>query len=132
VVVDTNVLVSALLKPGSVPSQVVMRVLAGEATCCWDARIVAEYTEVLARPRFDFRPSDQRDVLTGLAAKAIPVIADRVEITLVDEDDRPFFEVAAARAFLVTGNARHFPPHPLVTSPAAFLRLLDGRTPAIP
>ena len=110
-VVDTNVLVSGLLSPFGPPGVIVRLVAAGRLNLCYDARIVAEYTEVLRRPTFPFN-SDEIGALTaqieagGELISPVPLAAP-----LPDPDDEPFLEVAiAARAeFLVTGNGHHFP-----------------------
>ena len=52
VVVDTNVLVSALIQPLGKPAQVLALVRSGALTLLHDERILAEYGEVLRRPRF--------------------------------------------------------------------------------
>ena len=112
VVVDTNVLVSGLLSPFGPPGVIVRLVSAGRLSICYDARIVAEYTDVLNREAFPF----SRDEISALTAQieAGGVLASPVPLTvrLPDPDDEPFLEVAvAARAeYLVTGNGDHFPP----------------------
>ena len=50
-VVDTNVLVSGLYYSGSLPGRVLATVQSGLLTPVSDRRILAEYTEVLARPK---------------------------------------------------------------------------------
>lgn len=111
IVLDTNVLVSGLLNPHGAPGRVVDLVIAGEVRVAYDDQLVAEYREVLIRPKFSFDPRDVREVLRGLTADGVPVTARPVAATLPDPDDLPFLEVAlAARAeALVTGNLRHFP-----------------------
>ena len=56
VVVDTNVLVSALLRQGTPPAAVLDALLGGELTLLYDERILDEYREVLGRPKFGFEP----------------------------------------------------------------------------
>jgi putative PIN family toxin of toxin-antitoxin system len=111
IVLDTNVLVSAFLSAEGAPAQVVALVLAGEVDLLYDARIVAEYEEVLARPRFKLDPDDVAEVLRQLVAGGERVDAQPAEPQLPDPDDQPFLEVAVAgRAdAIVTGNPRHFP-----------------------
>jgi putative PIN family toxin of toxin-antitoxin system len=110
VVLDTNILVSAFLKPASAPDLVLQRAIRGELTAVVDQRILAEYVHVLGRPKFGF---DQKDVLrillrlltTGQRVQAVA----RTTVTLADPDDLPFLEVAiASGAAIVTGNTRHF------------------------
>jgi putative PIN family toxin of toxin-antitoxin system len=134
VVLDTNVLVSALLSPFGPPGQILDLVLAGDVCLAYDDRILAEYRQVLARPRFCFEPQAIADLLDYLVATGEPVSARPLTASLPDPYDLPFLEVAAALlssggAFsgtvLVTGNLRHFPVDRCgsvqVLDPAAFL-----------
>jgi predicted nucleic acid-binding protein len=44
------------------------------------------------------------------------------DLSFADESDRKFYDVAlAANAYLITGNAKHFPKEPFVVSPSDFL-----------
>ena len=63
IVLDTNILVSGLLSSQGNPAQVLTLALAGAVQACYGERIVAEYAEVLARPRFKFDPKRVREVL---------------------------------------------------------------------
>ena len=53
-VLNTNVLVSALLKTGSVPGQVLAEALKGDIIPVLNDEIIAEYEDVLSRPKFHF------------------------------------------------------------------------------
>ena len=128
IVLDTNVLVSGLLQSLGNPAQVVALALAGAVQICHDQRILAEYAEVLARPRFKFDRARVRDVLTQLEADGLPVdAADVRDLNLPDADDEPFLAVALAAAadYLVTGNLADYPPAKCrgcaVISPAEFM-----------
>ena len=56
IVVDTNILVSALLQPRGFPAEILIEALAGERVqLCVSADIYAEYEEVIRRPRFKRR-----------------------------------------------------------------------------
>ena len=112
VVLDTNVVVSALLSPHRVPAQLLDLVLAGELGLLADDRIVAEYRAALQRPRFGFSAEDVDRVLDAIAARAEAVVARPLTVSLPDRDDLPFLEVAVAghADVLVTGNLRHFVP----------------------
>ncbi|MEZ4406275.1 MAG: putative toxin-antitoxin system toxin component, PIN family [Polyangiales bacterium] len=112
VVVDTNVIVAALLTPGRTPERCLDALRAQGATVLVDERIVAEYRAVIARPKFrSVDPARASALVESLIAGA-----ERVEVTayagpMIDGDDRAFVEVArAGRAdAIVTGNAKHFP-----------------------
>jgi uncharacterized protein len=111
-VVDTNVLVSALLSPHGPPAQVLRLLLQGDLVPLYDDRILAEYRAVLSRPKFAFTPGDVGTLLEGLAGGGETVFAKPLPLELPDPDDLPFLEVAVAgRAdALVTGNHRHYQP----------------------
>jgi putative PIN family toxin of toxin-antitoxin system len=111
VVLDTNILVSALLQPESVPAAVFMLTLSGEVHLCVSDAVYAEYNEVIRRPRLKRGP----DVIEGtlqsirqLGHWVKPIV--RVE-ECSDPDDNVFLECAQAGEadYLVTGNKRHFP-----------------------
>jgi putative PIN family toxin of toxin-antitoxin system len=126
IVVDTNVLVSALLSPFRAPARVLDLVLVGEVQPVFDDRMMAEYREVLHRPKFAFDRRSVDDLLTYLELTGQPVLALPLPISLPDVNDVMFVEVAAAtKALLITGNLRHFPPDQCVgvqiLSPGEFL-----------
>lgn len=111
-VVDTNVLVSALLTRDGVSARFLAGLANERHVPLVDARILAEYRRVLARPRFGLGPEVVAATLSSLEAAAVSIDAPRLPLRLPDPDDLPFLEVAVAgRAHaLVTGNARHFAP----------------------
>jgi predicted nucleic acid-binding protein len=107
---DTNVIVSALLRPHGRPSALLTLVMSGRATPCYDGRILAEYADVLARPAFGFDAQVNGAIIHRIRTAGLAVIAPPLALALPDEDDRPFVEVAAAAgAVLVTGNLKHYP-----------------------
>ena len=128
IVLDTNIVVSGLLQSKGNPSQVLTLALAGAVQVCHDERILAEYAEVLARPRFKFDARRVREVLTKLDSDGLAVDAtSQRDLQLPDADDEPFLAVALAASvdFLVTGNLSDYPPDKrrgcAVVSPAAFM-----------
>ena len=128
IVLDTNVVVSGLLQAQGNPAQVLALVLSGAIQICHDKRILAEYAEVLARPRFKFDPKRVREVLNKIETDGLAVdAAGESNLNLPDPDDEPFLAVALAASadFLVTGNLADYPPDKrrgcAVVSPAAFL-----------
>jgi putative PIN family toxin of toxin-antitoxin system len=112
-VLDTNVLVSALLKSGSPPSRIMHAVLDGSVIVVLDERILDEYRQVLARPKL------AKAIDGGAAAAVIDFLVAAGEhvtvspggVASVDPKDTPFLEVALAASVdaLVTGNAKDFP-----------------------
>lgn len=111
-VVDTNVLVSGLMGSIGPPWQVVMAMAAGQIRPVVCAGIVAEYHDVLPRPRLRLRPERAAELLTLIeqTAEWVTVPAFAGLPPLPDPDDWPFFAAARVAACpLITGNLRHFP-----------------------
>jgi len=128
IVLDTNVVVSGLLNSQGNPAQVLTLALAGAVQVCHDKLILAEYAEVLARPRFKFDPKRVREVLAKLEVDGLEVDAmEYSDLDLPDADDEPFLAAALAASadFLVTGNLADYPPKKrrgcAVVSPAVFM-----------
>ena len=96
--------------------------MTGALRLCFDARIVVEYEDVLSRPKFSFDRTSCRDLMSVLLGNGISVAAEPLDIPFADEDDRKFYEVAKqVNVKLITGNLKHFPEDPLVTTVADFL-----------
>lgn len=127
VVLDTNVVVSGLIQSKGNPARILSLALAGAVEVCHDDRILAEYAEVLARPRFNLDSRRVREVLAKLETDGLRIDVSEIgKVTLPDIDDEPFLEVArAASACLITGNIADFPEDKrkgcLVLRPAEFI-----------
>jgi uncharacterized protein len=111
-VLDTNVLVAALLSPFGPPAQLLRLILGSRVRILLDERILAEYRDVLPRPKFRFDPEDVKITLAQLERVGILVVPMPLPVVLPDSDDLPFLEVAQTGEadWLVTGNPRHFIP----------------------
>ncbi len=122
VVLDTNVLVSALWSADSKPAAIVNAVLSGKFTVCYDYRILEEYTEVLRRPKFGFSDWQVDWLLERIEKNGVSVVPDPLpDLVFSDEEDRKFLEVARfCFAPLITGNVRHFPSDPYLVTVADF------------
>lgn len=134
IVLDTNVLVSGLLSPFGPPGEIVRLVSDGSITLCLDARIIAEYEDVLARPRFGFDHDDVSALLDLIDAAGEMIAARPLPVRLPDVDDEPLLEVVigASADCLVTGNIAHFPHDAragaVVLSPAEFMEVYRSST----
>ena len=130
-VIDTNVLVSALLTHnlGVATAKVLDSIAKGDITCVYNEDILTEYREVLHRPKFKFPERKIDLLLTFITQKGIH--SDRVPFdgNMPDEKDRPFYEVSLSveDSFLVTGNLKHFPVTPKVVTPSQFIAILEER-----
>jgi len=110
-VIDTNVVVSAALKPEGLQRTVVLLAMTKPARWYVSDPIVSEYGMVLARPELKIRRSIRQQLLQLINNHTRMVTPSRVPQVTSDPDDDIFVECAdAARAdYLVTGNQRHFP-----------------------
>jgi putative PIN family toxin of toxin-antitoxin system len=124
-VLDTNVLVSAFISPDGPPGRILRALGDGSFIAAYSAAIVAEYREVLARPRFAVDHSDIDGLIEELAVGGWAANPVDWPGPLPDETDRKFLEAAVAvGAWLVTGNARHFPDRDWIVTPARFCEVI--------
>jgi putative PIN family toxin of toxin-antitoxin system len=131
-VIDTNVLVSALLKWDSVPGNVLQFTITGVVTPVLNEDILREYREVLLRKKFHFPESVVDAILDNLAAQAFFINEEKLDVNLADPKDVVFYEVVMEErknqdAFLVTGNLKHFPVERFIVTPRQFLDILLGK-----
>jgi putative PIN family toxin of toxin-antitoxin system len=110
-VIDTNIVVSAALKPDGLQRTVLLLAMTKPARLYITEAIMDEYREVLARLRMNIRKGQRLQLLQLIRNHAHAVTPARQLQLTHDPDDNKFLECAdAARAdYLVTGNQRHFP-----------------------
>ncbi len=129
-VIDTNVLVSALLKNGSVPSLVLAESLKGDIIPVLNDEIMAEYTDVLHRPKFNFDKAAVQVLLDELEKRGVysdhGVIFDEIP----DPKDVVFYAVLMEKrkeydTYLVTGNLKHFPLRTYIVTPREMLDIIE-------
>jgi len=128
-VIDTNVLVSAMLRWDSVPGNIMELAFGGSIIPILNDSIVAEYREVLSRPKFHLSDEIINDVLDTINENGLYVDAEELDIELPDPKDRVFYEVVMEErkeedAYLVTGNIRHFPAKPFIVTPRQMLDII--------
>jgi putative PIN family toxin of toxin-antitoxin system len=131
-VLDTNVIVSAGIQPAGAPAKLLMDwVLEGALQLVTCNSIVAEYREVVRRPKFrpyGFPPLWLEFLIEESLRLDEPAPWPH---TCPDPKDAPFLALAqVAGAWLVTGNLKHFPKSirsgVSVLSPADYLAHLAG------
>ena len=133
IVLDTNVLVSGLLRPFGAPGDIVRMTSSGTLELCYDARILSEYQNVLLRPKFHFDQAHVDALFDQIKACGHVVAAKPLAKALPDTDDESFLEVAlAGKALcLITGNLKHYPTkkqqNTQVLSPMQFLEAYRGK-----
>jgi putative PIN family toxin of toxin-antitoxin system len=110
-VIDTNVLVSAALKPEGLQRTAVVLAVTKPARFYVSRPILEEYAAVLSRPELDIRKGIRQQLLQLVRNHSHIVTHSRRLEVAGDPDDNMFLECAdAARAdYLITGNQRHFP-----------------------
>ena len=128
-VIDTNVFVSAALKPDSVPRQILELALNGVIVPVLNNEILDEYQDVLSRPKFAFSEQIVKDLVSEIDNAGIHIDAEPIDIELEDPDDLVFYEVVMdARknddAYLVTGNIKHFPEKPFIVTSRQMIELI--------
>jgi uncharacterized protein len=110
-VIDTNIIVSAALKPDDLQRTVLLMAITRPARLYVSGVILAEYRLVLARPELHIPKGLRRQLLGLITGRSCLVKPGRLLRVTADFDDNKFVECAdAARAdYLLTGNQRHFP-----------------------
>lgn len=111
IVLDTNVLVSGLLKPYSDSGEIVRMVASGSLVLCYDARIMSEYHRVLHHEKFFFDHSCVEILLSQIKHQGLVTATEPLRYKLPDRDDEMFLEAAITgkTESLVTGNIKHYP-----------------------
>jgi putative PIN family toxin of toxin-antitoxin system len=135
VVLDTNILVSALWTKSGNAARIVQLFAEEKIRLFYDAGIMAEYTHVLKRPKFAFESVQVDELLKSIRNDGMVVAVTPSALAFVDESDRKFYDVArACGAFLITGNLKHYPQslgsarknEPFIITAAAFLARLQS------
>lgn len=129
-VVDTNVIVAALLTKNkdSATLQVVKAILDGTIIPLYHQDILAEYLDVLHRPKFSLQEDTIQFVLKAITQYGVEVFPQPSGEIFTDMDDLIFYEVALEKrkdnAYLVTGNQQHYPIKNFIVTPAEMLRII--------
>jgi len=133
IVLDTNVVVSGILKPYSKTAAILRLVADGAIQLAYDLRILSEYRDVLSRPKFNFAKENIEAFLDQVEQEGALVSVKPLKNHLPDPDDEPFLEVALSGGVkaIVTGNKRHFPRKDYqgvkIFSPVEFLEAMKEK-----
>ena len=130
-VIDTNVLVSAMLKWESIPGSIMDLVFNDVIIPVLNEKILKEYREVLSRPKFHLTDDIVEDIISEIECRSIYVIEKHLDIELPDDKDRVFYEVTMEKrktddAYLTTGNIKHFPRETFILTPREFLDIISN------
>ncbi len=110
-VIDTNVVISAAIKPESLQRTTFLLAITKPARLYVSRPILEEYAEVLSRPELHIRKGLRQQLLQLIKNHSHIVVPSRRLEVAGDPDDNMFLECAdSAKAdYLVTGNQKHFP-----------------------
>ena len=128
-VIDTNVLVAALMtkNPVSATVQIVQAIAGGIIIPVFNDEIVGEYEDVLNRNKFKFDKSDISELLSFVKKSGVSVDRTEYKDFMPDPKDRVFYEISlTVDSCLVTGNSKHFPGTTKVVSTAEMMEIVKG------
>lgn len=135
-VVDTNILVRAVIRPTGTVGPVLMRLRQGDYTLLYAQLLLEELVDVLNRPRirdkYQLTDEDIQSVIGLILLRGEAVLSqERITACRDPRDDR-FLEAAVAGEadVIVSGDDDLLVLHPFagipILPPAAFLRMLDA------
>lgn len=129
-VIDTNVIVSSMLKHDSIPGRITDLVVSNTIVPLLNEEILNEYFEVLSRNKFDFEVDDIEKIISTVKEKGLFLERKQSLEDFIDEDDIVFYEIVmSARntmdAYLVTGNLKHYPIRNYVVTPGQMLEIIN-------
>lgn len=133
IVLDTNVIVSGILRPYGKSATILRLVVSGLLVPAYDQRILAEYRDVLNRPRFNFSEESVVNFLAQIEGEGMLISSKPLSFSLPDPDDESFLEIALASkaVAIISGNKRHFPKKfsgkTKILSPAEFFEVFGNQ-----
>ena len=129
-VIDTNVLISALLtsNPNSATVLILKYVLNGKIIPLYSSTILDEYKNVLTRKKFNFTIYQINYILSAIEKYGLQLEPTHRNISLPDMDYLPFYEIVldsnVNNTYLVTGNTKHFPKEPFIVTTRQMLEII--------
>ena len=128
VVLDTNVIVSALINPNGLPAKLLNLILNRTLILAYDDRILAEYQNVFERQKFNFDPKLIQVLLDFFVCEGMLIHAISSDINFNDNEDKKFYEVfkSGKIGFLITGNIKDFPEEWNILTPKEFMDLINA------
>lgn len=130
-VVDTNVLVSALLKEGSIPYQIIEYIRSMKIIPLYNEDIITEYIEVLVRNKFGLTEEQVKNTIALFLDHGLEIEPVEIDEFFSDNDDKIFYQIVMSSrqsgedSKLVTGNIKHFPRKEFVVTPAEMIEIIN-------
>lgn len=130
-VIDTNVIVSSMLKHDSNPGRIIDLLFLSFIIPIINDEIINEYNDVLSRKQFSFNPILRDNLLNEIKRVGIHFSRKKSFEQFTDKDDIIFYEVtinakSTLNAYLITGNKKHYPFKPFVVSPREMLDIIES------
>ena len=132
-VIDTNVIVSSMLKHDSIPGRILDLVILNVIVPLLNNEILEEYFDVLTRNKFDFNVNDVLKVLDRIKENGIVLKREQTLEDFVDEDDIVFYEIVMSAkntmdAYLITGNIKHYPVRNYIVTPREMIEIIEEKS----
>lgn len=129
-VIDTNVIISGLMKPESNPGEILKKLPGSDIFPVVSMSMLEEYVRVMNRKKFGFSKDEIRTLILLLGRAAFDGGKPADDLKVIPPDDAIFVSAAITGGadYLITGNTKHFPQKKYgkcrVVTPAAFLEIL--------
>lgn len=129
-VIDTNVIVSSMLKHNSIPGKIIDLIFEKSIVPLLNEEIIDEYYEVLSRNMFGFNKEEIDNTINEIKLSGIFLERKEALEAFIDSDDIVFYEIVmSARntmdAYLITGNLKHYPVRNYVVTPREMLEIME-------
>ena len=133
VVLDTNIIVSALLQPLGPPAQIFLLAIGGSIQLCMSGMSMPNTRTLSAGHDFAATEDVIAATLQTIRESSLWVRPTEAVRACADPDDDIFLECAQAGQanYLVTGNVKDFPASWLdttIVTPRGFLEIMSGQT----
>lgn len=130
-VIDTNVIVSALLKEESNPGKIISYIRNETIIPVYNEDILKEYDEILHKEKFHFTEEQINDLFTLFKIHGRVLNETKTDEFFKDKTDIKFFQIVLTAnmiqdSYLVTGNLKHFPQRVFVINPAMMVDMIES------
>jgi len=132
VVIDTNVLVSALITRNEMsPTVKILRLISeNKIVPVYSEEIIKEYNDVLHREKFKLPNEIIVKLLNDIISNGFEIKETvKVEEEMPDPKDIVFYAVTLTtsdkESVLVTGNGKHFPSKSFVLTPLELIKIME-------
>ena len=131
VVLDTGVIVSALVNKKGSAAKILSLIFDGEIKILYENRILFEYIEVLSRKDFGYNIDMINNMIHFLRHEGTFIKAESLDVIFHDESNKKFYElyISGEADYLITGNKKHFPADNAVLIPSEFIKIYDSYKP---